>query len=66
MVPAFVDNTCGTMNGSDDAGRLADAFPALQTYPRRFVRLSQVAGAGVRRGSDADQTIARELDWLRR
>jgi hypothetical protein len=48
------------------ATEFANAFHAPQTDPQRFARVSQVAVACVRRDSGADQTIARERDWLRR
>ncbi|HMN77376.1 MAG TPA: glycosyltransferase [Burkholderiaceae bacterium] len=65
-VPEFVDDTCGVLVDAEDAGQLADAVEALQMDPQRFLRLSQAAAARVRRDSGVQQTIVRELDWLRR
>jgi len=65
-VPEFVDDACGILVDAEDAGQLADAIEALQTDPQRFLQLSQAAAARVRRDSGSDQTVARELDWLRR
>ncbi len=65
-VPEFVDDACGILVDAEDAGQLADAIEALQADPQRFLRLSQAAAARVRHDSGSDQTIVRELDWLRR
>ena len=65
-VPEFVDDACGILVDAEDAGQLADAIEALQADPQRFTSLSQAAAARVRHDSGMVQTIARELDWLRR
>lgn len=62
----LVGDRCGLPIDSQGAGQLADAFKAPQTDPQRFARVSRAAVVCVRRDSGAGQTIARELDWLRR
>jgi len=65
-VPEFVDESCGLLAPAEDHLGLAAAIERLYHDPDLFARLSRAAAERVRRQSGFEQTIAREIELIRR
>ena len=60
-IPEFVDETCGVLAPAEDAKALADGLLAIIQDPRLFASMSANAARRVRRQSDYDAMIRREM-----
>lgn len=65
-VPEFVDESCGLLAPAEDHLGLAAAIERLYHDPGLFSRLSRAAAERVRRQSGFEQTIAREIELIRK
>lgn len=65
-IPEFVDRGSGVLTPPEDPIALADAIEELYKKPKHFLRLSKGAAERVRQQSGFSQTIAREIELIRR
>jgi glycosyltransferase involved in cell wall biosynthesis len=61
-IPEFVDDSCGILAAADDAGGLAAGIEMLYENPLLFEEMSKRAAERVRRQSDSQLIVSRELN----
>lgn len=63
-VSEFVDDECAILAPPEDAESMAAGIMALMVDPAKFMRMSAAAAGRVRRQSNLDDVIAREIEFF--